>query len=252
MLTVISPAKTLDLSHIKLPIAPTEPIFPNETKTLVSHLRKAGPAGLKTMMSISDSLASLNYERYLDFNASHNPEKPAILTFKGDVYKSLGAADFSTDDLNYAQSHLVMLSGLYGVLRAFDKMQAYRLEMGTKLDLAKGQNLTQFWGDKITIKINELMALSGSKVLINLASQEYIKAVNPNTLDGMLLKIDFKELRNGKYKTIALLAKRARGMMARYIIKQQINDPSSLVHFKEDGYQFSDEQSTDTNFVFLR
>ena len=255
MLAIISPAKTQDYSPADFSIKPTKVLFKNEIKSLIRLLRNFEPHDLSALMSVSDKLAELNFQRFLDFNDNNydlNNAKPALLTFKGDVYKGLSADDFSTADLEFAQDHLLILSGLYGVLRPLDLMQAYRLEMGIKLNNPQGKDLYAFWGDKITHKLNELMDTTGAKVLIDLASNEYMKAVNKDKLKASILKIDFKEFRGGQYKTIALLAKRARGMMARFIIKNQLNDPSLLMRFTDAGYRFDDTLSHDNHFVFVR
>lgn len=255
MLALISPAKTLNLDPLALDLTPTQIIFKKEVNALVGLLQAYRPEKLAGLMNISEKLAIQNAERYAMFNANKytlQNAKPALFTFEGDVYKSLAAHDFNARDIQFAQEHLLMLSGLYGVLRPLDLMQPYRLEMGTKLDNEHGKHLYAFWGDKITLKINALMAGAGSQVLVNLASIEYFKAINQQVLTADVLHIDFKEYRDGQYKTIAFLAKKARGMMARFIIKNQLMAPESLKGFVDGGYQYHESLSRANHFVFTR
>jgi len=253
MLLLVSPAKTLDFSPTENNNF-TQPRFMAESKKLVSILKKKSTGDLKELMHISDKLAELNHTRYQEFIAPFNREnaKQSILAFKGDVYTGLNVDDFTEDDLEFSQHCLRMLSGLYGILRPMDLMQAYRLEMGTKLENKKGKNLYEFWGDKITKMLNEDLAEKDDKSVINLASQEYFKSIQVDKMNGKLYNVHFKEERDGKLKIIAFNAKKARGMMCRYIIKNRITKPEGMKAFGEADYLFNDELSTETEYFFTR
>lgn len=254
MLVVVSPAKNLDF-ETDVPVKDyTQPEMLSQAEKLVSRCRKLSPAELGSLMSISDKLATLNANRFTEFTTpfTDNNARQAMYAFNGDVYTGLDAYSLSEDDAHYAQSHLRILSGLYGVLRPLDLMQAYRLEMGTKLDNAKGKDLYAFWGNDITSKLNEALAEQGDNVLVNLASNEYFKSVKKRLLDGMIVTPNFKDYKNGQYKVISFFAKKARGSMARYIIENRVSDVAGLKQFNVDGYQYSEEQSSATELVFLR
>lgn len=254
MLMVISPAKTLDYET-----PPTTPLFTqpqhlDHAQELIAQLRQMSPQQIGELMHLSDKLAALNVARYGSWERPFNPSnaKQALLAFKGDVYTGLAAEDFSEADFDFAQRHLRMLSGLYGVLRPLDLMQPYRLEMGTKLANARGKNLYEFWGDDISGWLNQALAEQGDEVLLNLASNEYFGAVKRKALNARVIDTEFKDLKNGQYKIISFYAKKARGMMSRFVIEERINDPAQLKQFDVQGYRFNAEQSKPDNLVFLR
>ncbi|WP_414828293.1 peroxide stress protein YaaA [Alteromonas sp. H39] len=254
MLVVVSPAKNLDF-ETDVPVKEySQPEMLTQAEALVSRCRELSPAELGSLMSISDKLATLNANRFTEFTTpfTDTNARQAMYAFNGDVYTGLDAYSLSADDVQYAQSHLRILSGLYGVLRPLDLMQAYRLEMGTKLDNAKGKDLYAFWGSDITQKLNDALAEQGDNVLVNLASNEYFKSVKKRELDGMIVTPHFKDYKNGQYKVISFFAKKARGSMARYIIENRVSDVAGLKQFDVDGYHYSEEQSSATELVFLR
>lgn len=254
MLILLSPAKSLDYNSPLPTKKKTLPRFIQESETLVNQLRKLTPKELSTLMSISDKLSHLNAERYTTWEKdfSFNNSRQAILAFTGDVYQGLELDQWSATEYTLAQKQIRILSGLYGVLRPLDLMQPYRLEMGTKLNNTRGKNLYEFWGEQITDSLNTDLNKSGSDLVINLASNEYFKSVKKAKLKGTLITPIFKDQKNGNYKIIAFFAKRARGMMADYIIQNQIDDTAGLKKFKTAGYKFSKKDSTDTELVFLR
>ena len=254
MLMVISPAKTLDYTS---PLATTEfsvPRYLEQSSQLIEVLRKLSPNQLAELMKLSDKLAGLNVARFTEWQPNFTPEsaRQAILAFRGDVYTGLDADSLNAEDFQYAQQHLRILSGLYGVLRPLDLMQPYRLEMGTKLDNPAGNNLYDFWGARITESLNQCLAEQNTDVLLNLASNEYFKAVKPKQLKATLINVDFKDLKNGQYKIISFYAKKARGMMARYVIQNKIDSVEALKNFTVQGYYYSTEQSKPDHLVFLR
>lgn len=254
MLVVVSPAKNLDYES-RLPVADhSQPQLIDTAAQLAQECKALSPADLSSLMKISDKLAILNANRFAEFSVPFSPNnaRQAIYAFNGDVYTGLDAYSLSKEEVDYAQSHLRILSGLYGVLRPLDLMQAYRLEMGTQLANSKGKNLYAFWGSKITDVLNQAMSEQGDNVLVNLASNEYFKSVKKVQLEGMIVTPTFKDYKNGQYKVISFFAKKARGLMARYIIQNQISDVEGLKAFDTAGYYFSSEQSTDTDLVFLR
>lgn len=254
MLLVISPAKTLDFDSPLATSRFTQPALLDDSQRLIEVARKLSPADISSLMSISDKLAHLNAERFNDWQPPFTPDnaRQAILAFKGDVYAGLDAGSFSEQDFAFAQQHLRMLSGLYGVLRPLDLMQPYRLEMGIKLANAEGKDLYTFWGDKLTRALNAALAEQGDDVLVNLASDEYFKAVKPKQLNGRIIKPVFLDEKNGKYKVISFYAKKARGLMSRYIIQQRLTQPSQLKKFDVEGYQFVASESSDNELVFKR
>lgn len=254
MLMVISPAKTLDYTS---PLATedfTQPRYLEQSSQLIEVLRKLSPNELADLMKLSDKLAGLNVARFTEWQPDFTLEnaRQAVLAFKGDVYTGLDAESLTADEFNYAQQHLRILSGLYGVLRPLDLMQPYRLEMGTKLQSSAGNNLYEFWGDRITESLNQSIAEQKASVLLNLASNEYFKAVKPKQLNATLVNVDFKDLKNGQYKIISFYAKKARGIMARYVIQNKIDSVEALKDFTEQGYYYSAEQSKPAHLVFLR
>ncbi|MGY6744660.1 MAG: peroxide stress protein YaaA [Cecembia sp.] len=249
MITLISPAKTLDLSSTDVSIQ-TQPAFVSQTMELVAIMKQKSTDDIMRLMGVSEKLAQLNEERYKNFKKSFGPEnaKQALLAFKGDVYTKIDVDNYSPEDFEFAQTHLRILSGLYGLLKPMDLIQPYRLEMGIRLENKKGKNLYEFWGQRIAKAINEVA--KGSPI-INLASQEYFKAVDTSVLYSEVISPVFKEYRNGKYQIIGLFAKQARGMMTDFIIKNRINDPESLKVFNEDGYEFK-EKSENGKLLFVR
>jgi cytoplasmic iron level regulating protein YaaA (DUF328/UPF0246 family) len=254
MLTIISPAKTLDYESPLATKRFSQPELLDKSSQLISIARKLTPAQISSLMGISDKLALLNAERFNDWQPDFSPEnaRQAILAFKGDVYTGLQAEDFSEKDFEFAQDHLRMLSGLYGLLRPLDLMMPYRLEMGIRLENTQGTNLYAFWGDLLTEKLNKLLAQQGDKVLINLASDEYFKAVKPAKLDGEIIKPVFLDQKNGNYKVISFYAKKARGLMSRFIIKERLTKVSQLRDFSLEGYQYDPARSEGNELVFAR
>lgn len=254
MLMVISPAKTLDFESPLATTRFTQPALLDDSQTLIDVARKLSPADISSLMHISDKLAVLNAERFNDWHPPFTPDnaRQAILAFKGDVYAGLDAASFNEKDFDFAQQHLRMLSGLYGVLRPLDLMQPYRLEMGIKLKNAEGKDLYTFWGEKLTNTLNAALTEQGDDVLVNLASDEYFKAVKPKKLNARIIKPVFLDEKNGNYKVISFYAKKARGLMSRFIIQQQLTQPAQLKEFNVDGYRFAASESSDSELVFKR
>jgi len=256
MLIVVSPAKSLDYQAPAKTKKFTEPLFLDEADQLVTKLKQLSPEDLSELMNISDALAQENFQRYANWQTPFTLKnaKQAIFAFKGDVYLGLKAEEFGTADLNFAQKHLRILSGLYGILRPLDLMQAYRLEMGRKFATQGKKNLYDFWDSKLTDKLNEEFAAEQQKkkVLINLASNEYFSSLHPKTLDAEIITPIFKDWASGKYRVLSFFAKKARGEMAAYIIKNRINSPAKLKDFDVDGYQYSSEESSAARPVFLR
>ncbi len=250
MLIVISPAKTLDYSHPEYN-RHTQPDFPAEVKDLVGVLREKSATQISKLMHLSESLATLNTERYQTFTETFSPDnsKQALLAFKGEVYAKMEADSFSDADLEFAQQHLRILSGLYGLLKPLDLIQPYRLEMGTKLKTKKGNSLYDYWGTKISKALN---AASQGRMVVNLASQEYFKAVDKKTLQMPVITIHFKEHKEGSYQVVGVFAKQARGLMSRYAIQNRITDPEQLKVFHEDGYEFAERLSSAQDWVFVR
>jgi hypothetical protein len=254
MLMVISPAKTLDYQTPPVTQRYTQPEHLDHAQDLIVQLRDFTPRQIAELMHLSDKLAGLNAARFGSWTKTFTPEnaKQALLAFKGDVYTGLNAEDFSEADFDFAQTHLRMLSGLYGVLRPLDLMQPYRLEMGTRLATPRGNNLYDFWGERISGWLNDALAAQGDEVLLNLASNEYFSAVKRKVLNARIIDTEFKDLKNGQYKIISFYAKKARGLMARYVIKQRLSNPEGLKDFAEQGYRYSAEHSTTDKLVFLR
>ena len=254
MLTVLSPAKTLDYESPSITDQTSTPQFMDQSALLVDDARALAPDDIRSLMGVSEAIASLNHERFMNWapESTTANAKQAILAFKGDVYTGLEAETMSTNDLEFAQAHLRILSGLYGLLRPLDLMQPYRLEMGLKFSNQRGKNLYEFWGERITDAINADLASAGTETLVNLASNEYFKAVKIKSLNADIITPQFKDLKNGQYKMISFFAKKARGVMARYIIDNQLTDPEQLKSFTGSGYYFSAEQSSGNNLVFLR
>ena len=254
MLMVISPAKTLDFESRPATQRFTQPQYLDHSQELIEQLRHLSPAQISELMHVSDKIGGLNAARFGSWTPAFTPAnaKQALLAFKGDVYTGLNADTFSDADFSYAQDHLRMLSGLYGLLRPLDLMMPYRLEMGTKLANARGKDLYAFWGTQISEWLNQALAEQGDDVLLNLASNEYFSAVKKSALNARIINTEFKDLKNGQHKIISFYAKKARGMMSRFVIKERINNPEHLKQFDAQGYRFNAEQSKPDLLVFLR
>lgn len=253
MLTVISPAKTLDFETASHTDKHTEPRFLEQSQQLINQLKKLSSQEIANLMKISDKLAGLNMARFQQWQTPFTEEnaKQAVLAFKGDVYTGLNAETLDEKGLEFAQQHLRILSGLYGVLRPLDLMQPYRLEMGTPFQNEAGRDLYSFWGDQLQKALEAEPAMKDG-VLINLASNEYFKAVNAKKLNATVITPIFKDWKNGQYKMISFYAKKARGLMSRYIIDQQINSSEKLKQFDSEGYRYSEEMSQKNDWVFIR
>ena len=254
MLIVLSPAKTLDYS-IDPKSNHTAPQFLSQSSKLIKTLKEKEPKDIASLMGLSDKLASLNFDRYQSWKASKvvsNNTKPSILVFKGDVYQGLDAENFNSNELKFAQKHLRILSGLYGILRPMDVIKPYRLEMGTKLQTPKGKNLYEFWGNAIQENVLDDLGSQKSDLLINLASKEYFSVLGKMPEYVNVISPVFKDYKNGKHKIISFYAKRARGLMAKWIIQQKVKDFEKLSDFNLDGYYYSEKESTLTEPVFLR
>lgn len=254
MLTVISPAKTLDFDTPPTTRRATQPLFIERSAELVEDARALSPDDLRQLMGVSDNIARLNHQRFMNWRApfSLDNAKQSVLAFKGDVYTGLDADKLSGGQLNFAQKHLRILSGLYGLLRPLDLMQPYRLEMGVKFANRGGANLYEFWGDTIAVELDRQLKKSGSRVLVNLASNEYFRSVRASQLNAEIITPVFKDLKGGKYKIISYYAKKARGQMARFIIDRELNEPDGLRKFKTDGYRYNKAESTAREMVFTR
>lgn len=254
MLILISPAKTLDYQSPLVTTRYTQPELLDHSQQLIHQARQLSAPQIARLMGISDKLADLNATRFHDWQPHFTPDnaRQAILAFKGDVYTGLQAETFSDADFDFAQQHLRMLSGLYGVLRPLDLMQPYRLEMGIRLENPRGKDLYQFWGDTITDKLNEALEAQGDRVVVNLASEEYFKSVKPKKLNAELIKPVFLDEKNGKFKVVSFYAKKARGLMSRFIIENRLTKPEQLTAFDREGYFFDEETSTQDELVFKR
>jgi cytoplasmic iron level regulating protein YaaA (DUF328/UPF0246 family) len=254
MLAVLSPAKTLDFETPSPTRKHSLPVFLDESKQLVETLRTQSPADLAQLMSMSTKLADQNYQRYTDWQTPFTAgnAKQAALAFKGDVYLGLEPGTFSERDFSWAQKHIRILSGLHGILKPLDLIQPYRLEMGTRLKTRRGADLYAFWGQKITDELNAALAEQKRPVLINLASNEYFDAVDPGRLNARIVTPTFKDLKNGRYRFMSFFAKRARGMMAGYLVKNRVNTLKGLREFDWGGYYYSEDLSRVDDWVFLR
>jgi cytoplasmic iron level regulating protein YaaA (DUF328/UPF0246 family) len=250
MLIVISPAKKLDYtSSVKAPLS-TQPELLDHSKELLQGLKALAPQDVSSLMSLSDKLGALNFERFQEWRTPFTEDnaRPAVLAFKGDVYQGLDTDNMSDEDLRWAQDHLRILSGLYGLLRPLDLMQAYRLEMGTKFANPRGANLYQFWGDIITAELNKTQ----TSVLVNLASNEYFKSVHKKDIAARIITPVFMDKKNDSYKIISFYAKKARGLMSNYIIKNRITEVEQIKDFDTDGYSFNAALSEADQWVFVR
>ncbi|WP_027795444.1 peroxide stress protein YaaA [Paraburkholderia acidipaludis] len=259
MIIVLSPAKSLDYdtpAHVE---THTIPDFVDDAAELIDGLRRLSPQQIGTLMSISDPLARLNFQRYADWSKqfSQSNAKQAVLAFNGDVYEGFDARSLCAADLDYAQQHVRVLSGLYGLLRPLDLLQPYRLEMGTRFENARGKDLYAFWGERITHALNAQFdhnagRTKGARVLVNCASNEYFKSVKPKKLAAPVITPVFEDWKGGRYKVISFHAKRARGLMARYAVEHRISEPQALKGFDVEGYAFDADASNDLTWVFRR
>ncbi len=254
MLTILGPAKTIDQTPHGITDIYTEPQYLDQTLELVGQIQKYSITQLKSLMQVSDKLALLNFERYMQWSTSYSVEQgqQAILAFSGEVFNGLQARSLSVADLLFAQEHIRLLSGLYGVLRPLDLILPYRLEMGTKMQNSKGKNLYEFWKEVIPKNIADASGLQDSKVLINLASNEYFRSIEPGAFPYSIVTPVFKESNGKGFRNVTVYAKKARGMMLRFIIQNRINDPEYLKAFDEDGYYFNNDLSTYSEWVFSR
>lgn len=261
MLLLLSPAKKLDYDSSVRTTLHTQPLFVEQSSQLIQVLKKKSATEIAGLMKLSDALAKLNVERYAAWEPTFNQvnSRQAMLAFNGDVYEGLNAPSLSDAQLKWAQDHVALLSGLYGVLRPLDLMQPYRLEMGTRLPTSKGKTLYDFWGAGIAQYLNshfekqaEGKTRKAPPVVLNLASEEYFKAVDIKTLQARVVQCVFQDFKNGAWKIISFHAKRARGLMARYVIEHKINDPAKLHGFDSEGYAFEASMSTPDKLVFRR
>jgi cytoplasmic iron level regulating protein YaaA (DUF328/UPF0246 family) len=249
---IISPAKTLDFSNKNQELRLSKPRFLKHSKILIDELRKNSPDDISKLMKINLSLAEINHTRYFQWTKEVSEiDKHAVLAFKGEVYRGLGAGDMSVDQLEFADKHLRILSGLYGILKPLDGIKPYRLEMGIKLKHYEHKNLYSFWGDKIAEEINKELNKHSEKILINLASEEYYKSVK-DYINHPVINITFKDRKRGVYKIIPVYAKRARGLMARYVIENKIDTVDALKEFDMEDYIYSEYMSSEKNLVYLR
>lgn len=254
MLFLLSPAKSLDFETPPADVPHTQPLFAKQSAELIDLLKPQSPQAIATLMSLSDALAGLNVARYAAWRPKFTAKnsKQAVLAFNGDVYEGLDAKSLAPAELAWVQDHVCILSGLYGVLRPLDWMQPYRLEMGTKLENEQGKNLYKFWGAQISNYLNERLQVDVSPVVVNLASQEYFKAVDVKALKARVVACVFEEYRNGQYKIISFMAKRARGLMARHAATHRLVTPKQLEGFDAEGYAFDASVSRPERLVFRR
>ena len=254
MLIVISPAKTLNMKAIVPSSLYSTPNHLNRSQELIKVLKKKNIKQLEKLLGISTQLAQLNYERFQQWHIPYNPNeaKQAIFAFRGDVFIGIDIDSFTNDQLEYTQDHLRILSGLYGVLKPMDLILPYRLEMGTSLSVARNKNLYEFWKDLITDEIEKAIHVQSDKILINLASNEYFKSIDKSKLGATIITPVFKDYKNGQYKMISFYAKKARGMMSRFILQNKIEKVKDLKHFEEDGYFFNEKMSAEASPTFTR
>lgn len=254
MFFLLSPAKTLDYESSALTDKFTTPKMLSHSEELIRILKDKSPEFISELMGVSDKIAKLNTDRYKEWNPPFTPQnaKQAVFAFKGDVYTGLSIESAGQPQIDYVQAKVKILSGLYGLLNPLDLMQAYRLEMGTKLENNRGANLYQFWGNLITDQLNQELADSGEPLIVNLASNEYYKAVKPKELNARVITPVFKDLKNGQYKIVSFYAKKARGLMVRYAADNLIEDVESLKGFNYEGYSFNKDLSGNDSWVFTR
>ncbi len=254
MLIVLSPAKSLDYKTPAKVKAPTLPEFVSESAKLIADLKKLAPQEVADLMGLSDQLAALNVGRYRDWSKkfTEGNSKPAIYAFDGDVYDGFDVKSLNSKTVEFSQDHIRILSGLYGALRPLDLMQPYRLEMGTAFKNARGKDLYAFWGERVTESLKKILEKQKKPVLLNLASEEYFKVLQPQNLDCPVIAPVFQDEKDGKYKIISFYAKRARGLMARYVVENRITDPADLKGFNLDGYKYFPSESKPEKPVFRR
>lgn len=254
MLSLLSPAKSLDFESLPTSQVNSQPVFQQEALELIEQLRRLAPQELSKLMKISDKLASLNTARFQEWQLPFTSDnsKAAVLAFTGDVYTGLNATTLKDSALEFGQEHLAILSGLYGLLKPMDLIQAYRLEMGTKFDNKRGADLYSFWQPLVTAEIKKRLAEHTRPVVVNLASQEYFKAVDLKKLNRRVITPVFKDWKNDEFKIISFYAKKARGLMARFLLEEKIDHPEDIKDFKTDGYSFNKAMSEDDNWVFVR
>jgi len=254
MISIVSPAKSLNFDDSCSVKMYSQCSFLKDSQLLVNDLKKYSPKQISDLMKVSDKIGLLNADRYKNWSLPFNEgnSKQAVFAFQGDVYQGLEIDSFSEDDLIYAQDYFRILSGLYGLLKPLDLIQPYRLEMGTSFKNKRGKNLYDFWNTRITELLNKELELSKSQYLLNLASNEYYKVIQPNGLNATVITPIFKDFKNGQYKIISFFAKRARGMMASFHLKNKINNPEDLKSFNMAGYTFNDDMSIDNQLVFTR
>ncbi|NKB97247.1 MAG: peroxide stress protein YaaA [Pseudomonadales bacterium] len=254
MLAILSPAKSLDYESPLATRKFSEPAFVADSEILINKLREFEPNEISSLMGISDNLAELNHRRYADWQPEF-PKKcarPAILAFSGDVYLGLEGPTLSERDFTWAQKHVRILSGLHGLLRPLDRIRPYRLEMGTQLKTQRGKNLYQFWGDQVTDALNTAISEQADNVLINLASDEYYAVLQSERINARIIKVHFRDWKNGQYKFLSFFAKKARGSMARYMIDKRVKSLKALRGFDYDGYQLNSDLSNGDDWVFTR
>ncbi len=254
MIVILSPSKTINQSNIKSISDSSIPVFINKGEKLVKKIKKFNPEKIISLMSVSNNLAEQTYDKFQFWNKDHtiNNSKQAILSFKGEVYTGLDANSLSDKELHFAQEHLIILSGIYGMLRPLDLIQPYRLEMATKLSIEKHNNLYSYWTTVITNELKGTINNSSGNTLINLASNEYSKVIQLKKLEIRIVTPVFKENKNGIYKVVSVYAKKARGLMTRYIIKNSIDNPEEIKLFNEDGYYFNNKLSNENEYAFTR
>ncbi len=254
MIILLSPAKTLDFTPTERELEATKPVLHTEAKKLAAEVQGLSAKELGKLMSISEKLSAATHEYFADWKTKWNAKgaKQAALAFKGDVYQGLNAETLTDKQLEKAQQQLRLLSGLYGVLKPLDLIQAYRLEMGTKLKNERGADLYAWWGDRVTKKLKADLLEGNDNTIVNLASNEYWSVVDPSKLDAEVITPVFKDFKNGKYKMISFFAKRARGMMARHLIRSRAVGVNAIQSFNASGYFYSEEESTQNSPVFLR
>ncbi len=254
MIITLSPSKGQNFESAAPTQTYTIPTQLSESEVLVEQLKKLSKSNISELMSISENLAELNYQRYKDFKTPFNEQnaKQALFAFKGDVYSGINTASMNQADYDYAQNHLRILSGLYGCLKPLDLIQPYRLEMKTKLKTNKADNLYQYWGENITNELNDALQNQKEKIIVNLASNEYWKSVKPKNLDGKVINVAFKENKDGKSRIIAIFAKKARGMMADFLIRNRVESVEGIKNFDYADYKFDKKVSNDDLFVFSR
>ena len=254
MIVLLSPAKTLDYTK-EFDVEPTAPAFLADSTKLIKELKTKEPKDIASLMGLSDKLAALNFDRYQTWSAAKkisNDSQPALYVFQGDVYQGLQAETFDKKDISFAQKHLRILSGLYGELRPLDVIKPYRLEMGTKLQNPEGKNLYEFWGNKVRDNILKELKTNKSNLVVNLASKEYFSVVGSLPEDVEVVSPVFKDFKNGEYKLISFYAKKARGFMSHWMIKNKVTNSEELKNFDAEGYKYSKKLSTDSEPVFLR